>query len=248
MKQQKKQQLTAFKKTDAKKILKTDSPFAVKEAYNSIRTNIMFTNMGQKCPVYVITSPLPNDGKTINCINLAVSFAQMGKKTLLIDADMRNPAIHNFFDCSLDNGVSEILVGFESNVHFEPTDYPDLKYLNAGKIPPNPAVLLANNRLDRLLEVAREHFDYIFIDTPPVCLITDASVLAKKVTGYILIIRDGKSDILVVKQAVSILEHVGANIVGFILNDINPKTQPLYKNYGRKYHNKKYDYQCSVKP
>lgn len=247
MKQQNKQQHVAFKKTDARKMLKNESPFAVKEAYNSIRTNIMFTNAGQKCPVYVITSPLPNDGKTINCINLAVSFAQMGKKTLIIDADMRNPSIHNFFESSLDNGVSEVLVGFESNIHFEATDYPDLKYLNAGKIPPNPAVLLASSRLDRLLEVAKERFDYIFIDTPPVCLVTDASVLAKKVTGYIVIIRDEKSDILVVKQAVSILEHVGANIVGFILNDINPKKQPLYRNYGRKYISNKYDY-CAVKP
>lgn len=248
MKQQNKQQRIPFKKNDTKKILKNESPFAVKEAYNSIRTNIMFTNMGQKCPVLVISSPLPNDGKTINCINLAVSFAQMGKKTLLIDADLRNPTMHHFFESSLDNGVSEILVGFETNVHFETTNYPDLKYLNAGKLPPNPAVLLGNGRLDKLLQVAQEHFDYIFIDTPPVCLVTDASVLAKKVTGYILIIRDGKSDILVVKQAVSILEQVGANIVGFILNDINPKTQPRYTHYKQKYHNYDYDYKCVVKP
>lgn len=228
-----------FNKRDALKILTNESPFAVKEAYSSIRTNVMFTNMGEKCPVYVLTSPLPNDGKTINCINLAVSFAMTGKRTLLIDADMRNPTMHHFFCAPLENGVSEILAGLVSSINFESTNFPSLKFLNAGKIPPNPAELLSSSRLDKLIEIAQENFDYVFIDTPPVCVVTDASILSKKVTGFICIIKNGTSDIRLVKQVVGTLEQVGANIVGFLLNDVNPKKHPLYKGYAA---GKKYDY------
>ena len=81
----------AFSREDQKKILSADSPFVVKEAYNSVRTNLLFTQQGEKCPVFVVSSPTANNGKSINSINMAISFAQMGKRTLLIDADMRNP-------------------------------------------------------------------------------------------------------------------------------------------------------------
>lgn len=220
----------AFKESDIKKMLKSDSSFAIKEAYSSIRTKLMFVNTEQRCPVYAISSPYPYDGKTITCVNLAISFAAMGKKTLIIDADMRNPAIHRFFGSALENGVSEILAGLESNIDFETTTIPALKYLNAGKIPPNPAELLSGCRLDKLIEVAKEHFDYIFIDTPPVCGVTDASILAKKVTGCLLVIREGKSDIQAISRTVGTLEQVGADIVGFILNGINPRDQGIYRH------------------
>jgi capsular exopolysaccharide synthesis family protein len=235
MKLQNKSQSISFKKNDTKKMLKSQSPFAVKEAYNSIRTNIMFTNMGQKCPAYVLTSSMPNEGKTINCINLAVAFAQMGKKTLIIDADMRNPTVHRYFNTSLGNGLSEILADLESSIKYEPTPYPLLMFLNAGKIPPNPAELLAGNKLDKLITHAQERFDYIFIDSPPVCIVTDASVIAKKITGYIIIARDGRSDLFAVRRAVGVLENVGGNIAGFILNSVNPKKQSMYKAFERRY-------------
>ena len=99
----------SFKREDAKKKLGNDSPFVVKEAYNSIRTNLLFTQKGEKCPVFVVTSPTANNGKTINSVNLAISYAQMGKKTLIIDSDMRNPTIHRMFNIPLKDGLSEIL-------------------------------------------------------------------------------------------------------------------------------------------
>ena len=235
MKSPQKNQSISFKKNDARKMLKSQSPFAIKEAYNSIRTNIMFTNMGQRCPAYVITSSLPNEGKTINCINLAVSFAQMGKRTLIIDADMRNPTVHRYFNSALGNGLSEILADLIPEIKFEPTHYPLLMYLNAGTIPPNPTELLAGNKLEKIIENAQECFDYVFIDSPPVCIVTDASVIAKKITGYILIARNGRSDIIAVRRAVSNIENVGGNIAGFILNSVNPKKQQLYRAFERRY-------------
>ncbi len=237
--------IEGFKRSDIKKMLNDNSPFAIKEAYNSVRTNLMFTNKGEACPVYVVTSAMPNDGKTINCVNVAISFAQMGKKTLVIDADMRNPTVHQIFGLPLQDGVSEILAGMVTSVNIKPTDYNNLFILTAGKIPPNPAELLSGEKMDILLKFVRGRFDYIFIDTPPVEVVTDASVLAKKVTGFILVVRNGTTELPVIKHAVSILEQVDADIVGFVLNDINPKNQWYYKDYKNSY---KYDYNYTYSP
>ena len=93
----KKESITHFSKEDQRKILCADSSFVVKEAYSSIRTNLLFSQKGEDCPIFVVTSPTANNGKSINSVNMAVSFAQMGKKTLLIDGDMRNPTFHRLF-------------------------------------------------------------------------------------------------------------------------------------------------------
>ena len=138
----------SFSREDIKKILGTESPFVVKEAYSAIRTNLLFMQKGEKCPVFIVTSPTANNGKTINSINLAVSFAQMGKKTLLIDADMRNPTIHRMFSIPVKNGLSEILAGFTDNITVSKTEIENLSVLTGGKIPPNPAELISSSRMD----------------------------------------------------------------------------------------------------
>ena len=210
-----------FSKSDPKKILCQNSPFAVKEAYNAIRTNLLFTQQGEKCPIFVVTSPTANNGKTINSINLAVSFAQMGKRTLLIDADMRNPTIHRMFSISVKNGLSEILAGLTDNISVSKTDVENLSVLTAGKIPPNPAELLSSARMDKLLEFVKEHYDCVFIDTPPINLVTDSTIFAQKVTGYIVIVKTDTTNTHDVKTTVTNIEQIDGNILGFILNDVN---------------------------
>ena len=180
---------TVFSREDPKKMLCAESPFVVKEAYSSIRTNLMFTQQGEACPIFVVTSPTANNGKTINSINLAISFAQMGKRTLLIDADMRNPTIHRMFSIPVKNGLSEILAGLTDNITVSKTEIENLSILTSGKIPPNPTELLASPRMDKLLSFVKEHYDCVFIDTPPVNLVTDATVFAQKSTGYVLIVK-----------------------------------------------------------
>lgn len=225
-----------FDKTDSKKILRPNSSFQVREAYNTIRTNLMFTQHGEKCPVFVVTSPTANNGKTINSINLAVSFAQMGKKTLLIDSDMRNPTIHRLFSISMKNGLSEYLAGLTDNVSFSKTEIENLSLLTAGKIPPNPAELLTSPRMDKLLEFAKEHFDYVFIDTPPVNIVTDSTTFAQKSTGYIIIVKTDTTNTNDVKLVVSNLKQIGANVLGFVLNDVTSEKKKYYTYY------KKYNY------
>ena len=231
-----------FSKSDPKKILCQNSPFAVKEAYNAIRTNLLFTQQGEKCPIFVVTSPTANNGKTINSINLAVSFAQMGKKTLLIDADMRNPTIHRMFSISVKNGLSEILAGLTDNISVSKTDVENLSVLTAGKIPPNPAELLSSARMDNLLEFVKEHYDCVFIDTPPINLVTDSTIFAQKVTGYIVIVKTDTTNTHDVKTTVTNIEQIDGNILGFILNDVNSEKKKYYSYYRKYNYNYSYNY------
>lgn len=231
-----------FSKSEPKKILCQNSPFAVKEAYNAIRTNLLFTQQGEKCPIFVVTSPTANNGKTINSINLAVSFAQMGKRTLLIDADMRNPTIHRMFSISVKNGLSEILAGLTDNISVSKTDVENLSVLTAGKIPPNPAELLSSARMDKLLEFVKEHYDCVFIDTPPINLVTDSTIFAQKVTGYIVIVKTDTTNTHDVKTTVTNIEQIDGNILGFILNDVNSEKKKYYSYYRKYNYNYSYNY------
>ena len=166
----------------------------------------------------------------------------MGKKTLLIDADMRNPTIHRMFSIPVKNGLSEILAGLTDNITVSKTEIENLSVLTGGKIPPNPAELISSSRMDKLLEFVKDHYDCVFIDTPPVNLVTDATVFAQKTTGYILIVKANVSDTADVKIAVSSLENIGGNILGFVLNDVTTGRNgyySYYKRYGYKY---KYSY------
>lgn len=231
-----------FNKDDPKKILCQESSFAVKEAYNAIRTNLLFLQQGESCPVFVITSPTANNGKTINSINLAISFAQMGKKTLLIDGDMRNPTIHRMFSIPVKNGISEILAGLTDHISVSKTDIENLSILTAGKIPPNPTELLASSRMDKLLDFVKSHYDCVFIDTPPVNIVTDSTVFAQKVTGYVLIIKTDTTNTVEVKTTINNLESVGGNILGFVLNDVNSEKKKYYSYYRKYSYNYNYNY------
>lgn len=216
--------------------LNEGSPFAIKEAYNAIRTKLMFTGKGEKCPVLVITSSLAGDGKTTNAVSLAVSIAMAGQRVLLIDADMRKPSVHRHFGLDRRNGLSEILAGLTSDIKLRKTDCEGLSVLTSGEIPPNPAELLGSKQMDNLLEYVRKYFDYVIIDTPPVNIVTDASVIADRVTGYVFIVQSGKNHLRDVNDAVRKIEEMKGNIVGLVLNDPENKADAHYSNYYNRYY------------
>lgn len=236
-----------FSRDDQKKILCADSPFVVKEAYNSIRTNLLFTQQGEKCPIFVVSSPTANNGKSINAINMAISFAQMGKKTLLIDADMRNPTVHRMFSIPVKNGLSEILAGLTDSITVSKTDIENLSLLTAGKIPPNPAELLSSARMDKLLEFVKAHYDCVLVDTPPINLVTDSTAFATKATGYIMVVKLITTDMQDVRTAVNSLKHIGAPIVGFVMNDVTASGKRYSSYYKRGYSRSKYYYNYNYK-
>lgn len=219
------------------KLLSKDTSFAVAEAYRSLRANLMYTGSDVKCPVYGITSAAPNEGKSLNCCNLAVSFAQLGKKVLLIDGDMRNPSVDRVIDLPGQNGTSEYLAGIDTAPNFQKSEIDNLWVMVAGKIPPDPTSLLASIHLDMLFERAREEFDYVFVDLPPVSLVSDAVMLASKLNGYLFVVESGVSDARLVQSAVRSLEMVDAKIAGFVLNSVSYKNDKYYarRKYGKRY-------------
>lgn len=226
---------TIFTNNSRKKILKTSSPFAIKEAYNMARAKLLFTSKGEKCPVYAVTSTDASDGKTINAINMAISFAMAGKKTLIIDGDMRNPSVNKYFQVKRENGLSEVLARITTEINIQSSEQENLYFITSGAIPPNPSELLGNEVLNEVLSDLAEQFDYIFIDTPPVGLASDAAYLAEKVTGYLMVVRSRSSELPAVQHAVETLKNLNGNIVGFLLNDMEGKGSGYYKRSGSRY-------------
>ncbi len=222
--------------------LNSNSPFSIKEAYNSIRTKLIFTGKGEKCPVFAVTSSMSSDGKTTNAVSLAVAFAMAQQRVLLIDADMRKPSVHRYFGLECRNGLSEILAGLTTEIKLRETTVPNLNILTAGQVPPNPAELLGSKQMDTLLTHVRQYFDYVIIDTPPVNIVTDAAVLAEKVTGFVLITQSGKNHIHDVSDAIHHLREMNGNVVGIILNDPDNKADAHYSYHYNRYYRSEYHY------
>lgn len=216
------------------KLISEKSPFAINEAFRTLRTNMFYTAKGESCPVYGITSSFAHSGKSLIISNLAISFAQLNKKVLLIDCDLRNSVIHTIFGMDRGFGISELLAGSDNAVDkcLRKTTYPNLQIITAGGMPPNPTELLASERMSKFIEFLKEHFDVIFVDLPPIGVVTDASVIAEAITGYMYVVRAGLDDFRSLKHSLSIMEQLNANVIGFILNDVDSKAQSKYGKYG----------------
>ena len=234
------------------RMLSSTSPFAMREAYNGIRAKLLFTGRGEKCPVFAVTSAMMHDGKTTNAVNLAISIATTAKRVLLIDGDMRKPTVHRYFGLENKNGLSEILAGLTNEVKIRKTDTENLHVLTSGQIPPNPAELFASKQMDNLLSYVKEYFDYVVIDTPPVNVVSDAVILAEKITGYVFVVQSGKNHFYELSYALDTLKQMNGNVVGFVLNDVTGKSsshygsyRSRYSYYGKRYYRRGYGYSRS---
>ena len=216
-------------------IISDTTPFAVIEAYKSARTSILFANVEDGCNAIVFTSAEPGEGKTVTCINMAISLAESGKKVLLIDSDMRKPQVAPSLQLQRSPGLSEILAGV-SDMDTTPIEsfvqksaYENLDVIAAGVIPPNPAELIACNRTAKLFDKVKPLYDYILIDTPPCLVVTDALLYKKHVMGYVGVVRANVSHVDTTAKLVERLKQIDAHIIGFMLNDRSHKS----KNYKR---------------
>ncbi|MBR7181776.1 MAG: polysaccharide biosynthesis tyrosine autokinase, partial [Clostridia bacterium] len=222
------------------RLLCDTTPFSITEAFKTLRTNLIYVDTnGAKTPVFGIVSDLSGAGKSMIASNVAIGFAQLGKRVLLIDGDMRCPIQHRNFGLSRHKwGLSEALAGISSNPLQEciqQTSYEGLDLMTCGRIPPNPNELLSSNQMKELLESAKEVYDYILIDLPPVCATSDASVLAPLLNGYVLVARSAYSNLTALHDAFDLLNAVNANVVGIVLNDINPRQNSRYRGAGGRY-------------
>lgn len=215
------------------------SPIA--EAYRSLRTNIQFSKADGEIKTLMFTSAGPGEGKSTTAANTAVALAQSGKKVLLVDCDLRKPVMHRIFGVKR-MGLTNILVEESDPVELiQNTEIDNLRVLVSGPIPPNPSELLGSQRMRELLEKLKQETDYLILDAPPVIAVTDASVLASKVDGIVLVLRAGLNRPEMAQQAKELLVKAKGTILGVILNrvEIEAEHQYYYYYYGNDRHKKR---------
>ena len=226
-------------------IRKPKSP--ISESYRGIRTSIEFSNLDKEMKIINVTSSMQSEGKSTVIANLAVSFANLEKKVLLLEGDLRNPSVHRMFNISNINGLTDILLkdkAFAECVHC--TEVKNLHILTCGAVPPNPSEILSSKKMKDFINELREYYDYIFIDTPPIGVVTDAGIISTYSDGCVFVVGSKQCDIEMAKIAKKRLEDVGANIIGAVLNKFEAEGNGYnYYNYyyqhesGRKGRNKK---------
>lgn len=230
--------------TNRKRLLNDKTSFDVKESYKELRTNIMFSVPGDKCKKLLITSSVASEGKSTTNVNLAVTMAETGAKVILIDCDLRRPNIARLLGQNGDKGLSNVLINnctIKSAIFN--TKYPNLDVIFAGKIPPNPAELLSSDKMKELVDDLSQEYDYIFFDTPPINLVTDAALISSLADGVVVVSRQHVTERRLLAQAVEKLNFVNAKIIGIVLNDVSMsksgyggyKKYGYGKSYGRKY-------------
>ena len=232
-----------------------DPKSPVAEAYRTLRTNIQFERMERGGKVLVVTSPTLQEGKTTTIVNLALTMAQNGQKTLLVGANMRRPSIHRFFGIEREPGLSDILVGnaqwrdcvrgvadilmgrFEMEDVMAAPGLDNLHIIEAGPIPANPSELLSTQAMTDFLRAVAAEYDIVLVDTPPILPVTDSAIVSGKADGVLLVYQAGKVGRLVLKRAKTHLESARAQVWGVVLNDLQTEVSGYtYTHYYTHYY------------
>lgn len=218
--------------------------YSGKEAFKRLRTNVLIAlgdNEGKKCRIIGVTSAQPSEGKSTVSVNLAYSLAELGKSVLIIDGDMRRPAVHDIVGANLTPGISEILTGKsgmnETVIRYKSSvDDTVFDMIPGGEIPDHPAELLNSSRFSKILEVASSVFDYLIVDLPPVNAVVDAVNVSKYMDGLLVVIREDHCPRYVLGECVEQLRYAKANVLGFIINGCVEGTGKRYQYYNQKYY------------
>jgi polysaccharide biosynthesis transport protein len=210
------------------------------ESFRTLRTNLQFLRPDDHPQVIVMTSALPNEGKTTSSINLSLSLSQAGAKVLLIEADLRRPKVPLYLEMSsLSEGLSDLISGPKKLTPqsvksvIRPYESTGLKVLLAGKVPPNPAELLSSHKFEELIAILRKQFEYIIIDCPPLLPVTDAAIVSAKSDGCVLVVHAGVTKKPHFVGSRDAIKNVGSTILGVIINKI-PESSLEYE-YGYRY-------------
>ncbi|MGG5341714.1 CpsD/CapB family tyrosine-protein kinase [Enterococcus sp. AZ192] len=207
-----------------------DKSSPISEQYRTIRTNIQYAMIDRDLKTLVVTSSGPSEGKSTTSANLAIVFANSGKRVLLVDADMRKPTVAKTF--SLDNvrGLSTLLGSREVMLHqvVQSSGIDNLFLMTSGPKPPNPSELLDSRRMEELIQDLKQQYDLVIFDMPPVVAVTDAQIVSSKSDGTILVVRENVSKRDSLLKAKNLLELVDANILGVVYNGSKSITDQGY--------------------
>jgi non-specific protein-tyrosine kinase len=189
------------------------------EAYRTVRTNIQFSSLERQLHTIMVTSSAPDEGKSTTLANLAVTMAQAEQRVIVVDCDLRRPALHTIFGVSNESGLTTTLVDKAAAIALQPTGVEGLRILPTGPLPPSPADVLGSRHMAALIERLKGEADVVLFDAPPITAASDAAVLATRLDGVLLVARSGKTRRDRAREAVQLLQKVNAHIVGVVLTD-----------------------------
>lgn len=213
----------ADKKVKARELLITNEnfPFAVREAYNTLRTNVLYALSPINGKIVAVTSPNAGEGKSTVSVNLAIALAETSARVLLIDCDLRKPTIHKKLGLNNSSGLSKFIVGFETMADALTREIlPNLDVMTSGPIPPNPSELLGSANMQTFLNKVSDYYDYIILDTPPINIVTDMAVMANFISGVLLVSYYASTTIEDVRRAQEALKIVNAKILGLVVASV----------------------------
>ena len=224
-----------------KKMLLSDkSAFSVKEAYKTLRTNVMFSLPGKESKCIGVVSPDRGDGKSSVAINLAISFSQINKKVIIVDCDLRLPTIASKLQIDPKPGLSNFLSGNQESdqpLIRRSTEY-GIDIMTAGDIPPDPTALLGSKQMSAFIDLLKKYYDYIILDFPPATIVSDAALLSEIVDGYLLVVRHNESEYSKINETLRQMQFADAKILGFVYNG-KEEHKKYYKRgkYNKYYYN-----------
>lgn len=220
--------------------------FAISEGYKIARTNMLFSVASDDFHTVVFTSASSHEGKSTTAINMSVSVAKAGKKTLLIDADMRKPTINRRLKLENKKGLSDILGGFcklEEGISYGVHE--NLDVIGTVTIPPNPSELLGSKRMEEMVKDLQTKYDMIIIDTPPVDVVIDSQLMNKYISGIVFIVKENSTMHPDIRRSLNNIELADGKVIGFIKTSCEPKVKRSYRGrYSNKY-NSAYAYMPS---
>ncbi|MFS1511119.1 CpsD/CapB family tyrosine-protein kinase [Chengkuizengella sp. SCS-71B] len=223
------------KQTNQRSLVTLTNPKSpISEQYRTIRTNIQFAAVDQNIKSIVVTSSTPAEGKSTTTANLAIVFAQQGKRVLLVDADLRKPTMHYTFQLFNTFGLTNVLASQAAiNGVMSETEIEHLSVITSGPIPPNPAEMLGSNAMRQFVEEAKKKFDIVLFDSPPVLAVTDAQILGDLCDGVILVVESGGTEVEAALKSKERLLQANTKILGTVLNQKKTsKKQDYYSYYG----------------
>ena len=199
-------------------LLSKKSPFSVQEAYKTLRTNVSFSLPGGDCKCIGVVSAKRSEGKSSVSINLAISFAQLQKKVIVIDGDMRLPTLAAKLRIATNKGLSNYLAGNCTEIPVQHIEDRNLDIITSGNIPPDSTTLLESDVMADMIEQLKEVYDYIIIDLPPLTVVSDAAILSKLIDGYLLVVRHNWSEMSKIDETMRQLRFADAKVLGFVYN------------------------------